>query len=118
MGLMGNSTMSDRSPRSTLARCRRSVDKRCAFNIGLYTFQAGLAKARFRARQSEFRRKPSCMTRLLSSWSRQDATNVYLPSAKVSIVRAALDAAAKNVGSRAETKLKQRTGLACLAIAF
>src|SRR6266513_1443641 len=76
------------------------------------------AKARFRARQSEFRRKPSCMTRLLSSWSRQDATNVYLPSAKVSIVRAALDAAAKNVGSRAETKLKQRTGLACLVIAF
>src|SRR5207302_10892583 len=47
MGLMGNSTMSDRSPRSTLARCRLSVDKRCAFNIGLYTFQAGLQRRGF-----------------------------------------------------------------------
>jgi hypothetical protein len=33
------------------------------------------------------------------AWGRQGATNVYLPAAKVSIVRAALDAAAKNVGS-------------------
>jgi len=34
------------------------------------------------------------------AWGRQGATNVYLPTAKVGIVSAALDAAAKNVGSK------------------
>ena len=51
------------------------------------------------------------------AWGRQGATNVYLPSAKTSIVRASLDAAAKNVASRAKRKVKSRTRLACLLIA-
>jgi hypothetical protein len=34
------------------------------------------------------------------AWGRQGATNLYLPAAKVSIVRSALDAVAKNVASR------------------
>jgi hypothetical protein len=34
------------------------------------------------------------------AWGRQGYTNVYLPAARVTIVRAALDAAAKNVGSK------------------
>src|SRR6266436_89118 len=34
------------------------------------------------------------------AWGRAGATNVYLPSAKASVVRAALDAAADNVGSK------------------
>jgi len=34
------------------------------------------------------------------AWGRAGATNVYLASAKASIVRAALDAAADNVGSK------------------
>ena len=38
------------------------------------------------------------------AWGRQGATNVYLASAKASIVRAALEAAAKNVASRAKKK--------------
>jgi hypothetical protein len=38
------------------------------------------------------------------AWGRQGATNVYLPAAKVSILRAALDAAAKNVGSKKKKK--------------
>jgi hypothetical protein len=38
------------------------------------------------------------------AWGRQGYTNVYLPIAKASIVRAALDAAAKNVASRAKRK--------------
>jgi hypothetical protein len=33
-------------------------------------------------------------------WGRHGYTNVYLPAAKTSIVRAAVDAAAKNVGSK------------------
>ena len=35
-----------------------------------------------------------------SAWGRQGYTNVYLASAKANIMRAALDAAAKNVASR------------------
>jgi hypothetical protein len=38
------------------------------------------------------------------AWGRQGYTNVYLASAKASIVRAALAAAAKNVASRAKKK--------------
>ncbi len=38
------------------------------------------------------------------AWGRQGYTNVYLASAKASIVRAALDAAAKNVASHAKKK--------------
>jgi hypothetical protein len=34
------------------------------------------------------------------AWGRQGYTNVYLPAAKTSIVRAALDAAAKNVAKK------------------
>jgi hypothetical protein len=36
------------------------------------------------------------------AWGRQGYTNVYLPSANATILRAALDAAAKNVASRAK----------------
>jgi hypothetical protein len=38
------------------------------------------------------------------TWGRQGYPNVYLPAAKTRIVRAALDAAAKNVSSRAKKK--------------
>ena len=38
------------------------------------------------------------------AWGRQGATNVYLPAVKASMVGAALDAAAKNVASRAKKK--------------
>ena len=34
------------------------------------------------------------------AWGRQGYTNVYLPTAKASIVRAALDAAARNIASK------------------
>jgi hypothetical protein len=38
------------------------------------------------------------------AWGRQGCTNVYLPAAKATIVRAALHAAAKNVASRKQRK--------------
>ena len=40
------------------------------------------------------------------AWGRQGCTNVYLAAAKTSVVRDALDAAAKNVAS----KTKRKTG--------
>lgn len=39
------------------------------------------------------------------AWGRQGYTSVYLPAAKKSIVRAALDAAVKNVSSRSNKKI-------------
>jgi hypothetical protein len=38
------------------------------------------------------------------AWDRQGYTNVYLAAAKASIVRAALDAAAKNIASKKKKK--------------
>ena len=38
------------------------------------------------------------------AWGRQGSTNVYLPTAKTSVVRAALDAAAKNAGNSKQRK--------------
>lgn len=40
------------------------------------------------------------------AWGRAGATNVYLASAKASLVRAALDTAAKNVASRKQRKTR------------
>ena len=44
--------------------------------------------------------KPCC-----GAWGRQGYTNVYLAAAKASVVRPVLDAAARNVGSRAKKKI-------------
>jgi hypothetical protein len=47
---------------------------------------------------------PEIFTPCSGAWGRQGATNVYLAFAKPSIVRAALDAAAKNVSSKKQKK--------------
>jgi hypothetical protein len=44
------------------------------------------------------------------AWGRQGATNVYLAAAKAAVVRAALDAAAKNVGNRKQRKTRNVQG--------
>lgn len=55
--------------------------------------------------QREFIEKaPDVFKPCSGAWGRQGATNVYLPKAKASVVRAALDAGAKNVASRKKTK--------------
>jgi hypothetical protein len=55
------------------------------------------------SQQRTFIEKAPEVFRLSSgAWGRQGYTNVYLASAKASIVRTVLDAAAKNVASRAK----------------
>ena len=55
--------------------------------------------------QREFIQKgPKIFRPSSGAWGRQGYTNVYLASAKASVVRAALDAAAKNVASRGKKK--------------
>ena len=51
--------------------------------------------------QRAFIKKASAIFKPCSgAWGRQGCTNVYLPVAKARIVRVALEAAAKNVGSK------------------
>jgi hypothetical protein len=50
------------------------------------------------------KKAPKVLKPCSGAWGRQGYTNVYLIAAKASIVRAALDAAAKNVASRAKKK--------------
>jgi hypothetical protein len=50
------------------------------------------------------KKAPAVFKPCSGAWGRQGATNVYLASAKASIVRAALDAAAKNVAAHAKKR--------------
>jgi hypothetical protein len=63
--------------------------------------------------QREFIEKaPEVFKPCSGAWGRQGATNVYLPTAKVSTVRDALEVAAKNVAARKKRKtpnLQRRT---------
>jgi hypothetical protein len=55
--------------------------------------------------QREFIKKaPEVFKPCSGAWGRQGATNVYLASAKVGIMRAALDAAAKNAANSRQKK--------------
>ena len=55
--------------------------------------------------QREFMKNaPEAFKPCSGAWGRQGATNVYLPVANESIVPAALEAAANNVGSRKKRK--------------
>jgi hypothetical protein len=59
--------------------------------------------------QGAFMKKaPEVFKRCSGAWGRQGYTNVYLASAKTSIVRAALDAAAKNVARHPRKNSRSR----------
>jgi len=69
------------------------------------TGACGKAHIRAAAQQRTFIKKaPEVFKPCSGAWGRQGYTNVYLAVAKPGIVRDALDAAAKNVGSRAKKK--------------
>ena len=64
----------------------------------------GMVKLTPEQQRAFIEKAPTVFKPCSGAWGRQGATNVYLASAKATIVRAALDAAAKNVGSRAKKK--------------
>src|SRR6266567_2878556 len=86
-------------------------------SLGVPDKNWGMVKLTPEQQHAFIEKAPKVFKPCSGAWGRQGATNVYLPSAKASIVRAALDAAAKNVASRAKRKVKSRTRLACLLIA-
>jgi len=64
----------------------------------------GMVKLTPERQRAFIEKAPEVFKPCSGAWGRQGATNVYLAAAKASLVRAALDAAAKNVASRAKKK--------------
>jgi hypothetical protein len=60
----------------------------------------GMVKLTLEQQHAFIEKAPKVFKPCSGAWGRQGATNVYLPSATASIVRAALNAAAKNVASK------------------
>ena len=62
----------------------------------------GMVKLTPEQQRGYIEKAPEVFRPCSGAWGRAGATNVYLASAKASLVRAALDTAAKNVASRAK----------------
>ena len=66
----------------------------------------GMVKLTPEQQRAFIEKAPEVFKPCSGAWGRAGATNVYLASAKASLVRAALDAAAKNVASRKQRKTR------------
>jgi hypothetical protein len=66
----------------------------------------GMIKLAPEQQRAFIEKAPNVFKPCSGAWGRQGYTNVYLADAKASIVRAALDAAAKNVASRAKKRIR------------
>src|SRR5437899_7013680 len=73
-------------------------------SLGIPDQSWGMVKLTPEQQRAFIEKAPKVFKPCTGTWGRQGYTNVYLASAKESIVRAALDAAAKNVSSK-----KQKT---------
>src|SRR5438552_14847062 len=73
-------------------------------SLGVPDKNWGMVKLTPEQQRTFIKKAPEVFKPCSGAWGRQGYTNVYLPFAKASMVRAALDAAAKHVGSRAKKK--------------
>ena len=73
-------------------------------SLGVPDENWGMVKLTSDQQRGFIRKAPRDFKPCSGAWGRQGYTNVYLASAKASVVRAALDAAAKNVAPRAKKK--------------
>ena len=74
-------------------------------SVGVPDKSWGMVKLTPKEQRTFVLKAPEVFKPCSGAWGRQGYTNVYLAAAKASIVRAALDAAAKNVGSRSKKKI-------------
>jgi hypothetical protein len=65
----------------------------------------GMVKLTPEQQRAFIKKAPEVFKPCSGAWGRQGTTNVYLAAARMPIVRAALDSAAKNVASRAKKKI-------------
>jgi hypothetical protein len=73
-------------------------------SLGVSDETFGMVKLTPAQQRNFIQRAPGIFKPCSGAWGRQGCTNVYLPSAKASIVREALDAAAKNVVEKKKRK--------------
>jgi hypothetical protein len=73
-------------------------------SLGVPDESWGMVKLTPEQQRAFIKKAPKVFKPCSGAWGRQGYTNVYLTAAKATIVRAALDAAAKNVASRAKKK--------------
>ena len=71
-------------------------------SLGVPDQNWGMVKLTPDKQRAFIKKAPKIFKPASGAWGHQGYTNVYLPAAKAIIVRAALDAAAKNVASRAK----------------
>ena len=69
-------------------------------SLGVPDKDWGMVKLTPEQQRAFIEKAPEVFKPCSGAWGRQGCTNVYLPAAKARILRAALDAAAKNVGSK------------------
>ena len=73
-------------------------------SLGIPDQNWGMVKLTPEQQRTFIKKAPAVFKPCSGAWARQGYTNVYLASAKASIVHAALNAAAKNVALRAKKK--------------
>jgi hypothetical protein len=71
-------------------------------SLGVPDKNWGMVKLTPEQQRTFIEKAPEVFKPSSGAWGRKGYTNVYLASAKANIVRAALDAAAKNVATRAK----------------
>src|SRR4030095_1478282 len=72
-------------------------------SLGVPDESRGMVRLTPEQQRTFIRKTPKVFKPCSGAWGRQGATNVYLPAAKVGIVRAAIEAAAKNRDSAQKT---------------
>jgi hypothetical protein len=75
-------------------------------SLGVPNKDWGMVKLTPEQQRTFIEKTPEIFKPSSGAWGRQGYTNVYLPAAKAPIVRAALDAAAKNVASHSKEKIR------------
>jgi hypothetical protein len=77
-------------------------------SLGVPDESRGMVKLTPEQQRTFIRKTPKVFKPCSGAWGRQGATNVYLAAPKASMVRAALDTAAKNVVSSAKKSTRSR----------
>ena len=80
------------------------IDGKIFATLGYPDDDRGMVKLTPEQQHSFVREAPDVFDPCSGSWGRQGATNVHLPLAKKSLVRAALDCAFQNVRAKAKKK--------------
>jgi|SRR4030095_11245812 hypothetical protein len=73
-------------------------------SLGVPDENRGMVKLTPVQQRAFIEKAPEVFKPCSGAWGRAGATNVYLPAAKATIVRTALDAAAKNIANRKQRK--------------